>query len=152
MKKVLLVFVAIFVFSSLLVSVPAFSESKHQLFAQLNQAKQDYLKAISDLNSANRELRRQCDLQKQAHYTQTEAEKVELRKTYKYNFLDADLDKRLAYRDKTKAIDSKHRAYVKNLDEKVTDAYAQSEKTKKELRKQLFNTRQDIEAKLKAMQ
>jgi hypothetical protein len=151
MKKFLVVFVALFVFSSILVGSPAFSQTRGDLLAQLNQAKEDYLRAKSVLDAQNRALRRQCNQDKQADYQRIEAEKIELRKTAEWNFLDAHLPERVAYRDELKAIDQSHRDFVKALDKKVTDAYVETEKQKKSLRKQLFNTRQEIEAKLKEM-
>jgi len=151
MKRFFVVLVAFFVASSLLVSGSAFSQTKEELLEQLNQAKKDYMRAISKINADNRALRRQCDLKKQADYRRSEAEKIELRKTFKYNFLDAHKDERIAYRAKAKAIDDSHRAFVKSLDAKIRAAYIESEKKKKQLRKQLFKTRQEIEAKIKAM-
>ena len=151
MKKFLVVFVMFFAVSSLLVNGAAFSETKEQLVEQLNQAKKDYMRAISELDAQNRALRRQCDLEKQADYQRSEAEKKEWRKTFKYNFLDAHKSERVAYREHAKAIDDSHRAFVKALDKKVRAAYVETEKQKKALRIDLFNTRQEVEAKIKAI-
>ena len=71
-----------------------------------------------------------------------------MRKTYNFNFLDAHKAERLEYRAKTKSIDDKNRVFVKQLDAKIRDAYIETEKQKKELRKNLFNTRKEIEEKL----
>lgn len=152
MKKFLVVFVMFFAASSLLVSGAAFSQTREDLLEQLNQAKKDYMRAVSELDAQNRALRRQCDLDKQADYQRSEAEKKEWRKTYKYNFLDAHKEERVAYWKAAKAIDQSHRDFVKALDKKVTDAYVETEKQKKQLRINLFNTRQEVEAKLKAME